>query len=74
MGILPIPRTHKGIYFKSKKVKQTTMKNVLFSLGMLLLTVAAYADCTVLFSTAKGGSMFRLIAFRVSPAAMAADS
>ena len=31
------------------------MKNVLFSLGMLLLTVAAYADGTVLFSTAKGG-------------------
>jgi sialidase-1 len=31
------------------------MKNVLLSLGMLLLTVAAYADGTVLFSTANGG-------------------
>lgn len=31
------------------------MGKVLFSLGMLLFTVAAYADGTVLFSTAKGG-------------------
>ena len=30
------------------------MKKILFSLGMLLLTVAAYADGTILFSTAKG--------------------
>lgn len=30
------------------------MKKTLFSLGMLLLTVAAYADGTILFSTAKG--------------------
>ena len=30
------------------------MKKLLFSLGMLLLTVAAYADGTILFSTAKG--------------------
>ena len=30
------------------------MKKFLFSLGMLLLTVAAYADGTILFSTAKG--------------------
>lgn len=52
---MPIPCTHKGIYFKSKRVKQTTVEKVLFSLGMLLLTVAAYADGIVLFSTAKGG-------------------
>ena len=30
------------------------MKKILFSLGMLLLTVAAYADGAILFSTAKG--------------------
>ncbi|MCI6688540.1 MAG: glycoside hydrolase, partial [Prevotella sp.] len=30
------------------------MKKIIFSLGMLLLTVAAYADGTILFSTAKG--------------------
>ena len=31
------------------------MKKLLFSLGMLLLSVAAHADGTILFSTAKGG-------------------
>lgn len=47
------------------------MKKILFSLGMLLLTVAAYADGTILFSTAKAASMSRLIAYPASLAATA---